>query len=237
MNCSQFGEVAHDVDRAGALAGPLWVETISHADECPSCSSVLDRVRALNAALRGLAEQDRGALPSAQVEAALRTIFRQRRAMQVHARAWRRWIWAGAAAVIVAAVLIVLTLRPGAKLGTPLAAHAPARTNSPAIQPPTATQPREQAQAVPQQSAGENTLNSPRPAQDSDAESAEDFVPLPDSLPLLPAEEASVVRVRMRRGSLNAFGLQINEERAADLIQVEFLVAEDGTPRAVRYVR
>ena len=41
----------------------------------------------------------------------------------------------------------------------------------------------------------------------------------------------------MRRGSLNAFGLQVNEERAADLIQVEFLVAEDGTPRAVRYVR
>ena len=236
MNCSQFGEVAHDVDRAGARAGPLWVEAISHAGECPSCSSLLDQVRTLNAALRELAEQDRGALASAQAEAALRTIFRQRRAMQVHARAWRRWIWAGAAAVIVAAALAGLTLRPGAKPATPLAAHAPAQTNSPAIQPPTATPPQDQAQAVPQQGAA-NPLNSPKPAQDSDAESAGDFVPLPDSLPLLPAEEASVVRVRMRRGSLNAFGLQVNEERAADLIQVEFLVAEDGTPRAVRYVR
>jgi hypothetical protein len=237
MNCSQFGEVVHDIDRAGALAGPLWIEAISHADECPSCSSLLDQVRTLNAALRELAEQDHDALASAQAEVALRTIFRQRRAMQVHARAWRRWIWAGAAAVIVAAVLIGLTLRPGAKPATPLAAHAPAQTNSPAIQPPSATPPQQQAQAVPQQSTGENTLNSPKPAQDSDAESAGDFVPLPDSLPLLPAEEASVVRVRMRRGSLNAFGLQVNEERAADLIQVEFLVAEDGTPRAVRYVR
>jgi len=236
MNCSQFGEVVHDVDRAGALAGPLWVEAISHADECPSCSSLLDQVRTLNAAMRELAEQDRGALASAQAETALRTIFRQRRAMQVHARAWRRWIWAGAAAVIVATVLTMLTLRPGAKPATPLAAHAPAQANSPAIQPPTATPPRDQAQTVPQQGAG-NTLNSPKPAQDSDTESAQDFVPLPDSLPLLPAEEASVVRVRMRRGSLNAFGLQVNEERAADLIQVEFLVAEDGTPRAVRYVR
>jgi len=236
MNCSQFGEVAHDVDRAGALPGPLWVEAISHADECPSCSSLLDHVRTLNAALRELAEQDRGALASAQVEAALRTIFRQRRAMQVHARAWRRWIWAGAAAVIVAAALTLLTLRPGAKPATSLAAHAPAQANSPAIQPPTATQPQEQAQTVPQEGAG-NPLNSPKPAQDSDTESAGNFVPLPDSLPLLPAEEASVVRVRMRRGSLNAFGLQVNEERAADLIQVEFLVAEDGTPRAVRYVR
>jgi len=193
-------------------------------------------MRTLNAALRELAEQDRGALASAQAEAALRTIFRQWRAMQVHARAWRRWIWAGAAAVIVAAVLTVLTLRPGVKPVTPVAAHAPAQTNSSAIQPPTATQPQEQAQAVPPQGAG-NLLNSPKPAQDSDTESAGDFVPLPDSLPLLPAEEGSVVRVRMRRGSLNAFGLQVNEERAADLIQVEFLVAEDGTPRAVRYVR
>ena len=236
MNCSQFGELVHDVDRAGALAGPLWVEAISHADECPSCSSLLDQVRTLNAAMRELAGQDRGALASAQAETALRTIFRQRRAMQVHARAWRRWIWAGAAAVSVATVLTVLTLRPGAKPVIPVAAHAPAQTNSPAIQPPTATPPQEQAQAVPQQGAA-NPLNSPKPAQDSDTESAGDFVPLPDSLPLLPAEEASVVRVRMRRGSLNAFGLQVNEERAADLIQVEFLVAEDGTPRAVRYVR
>jgi len=236
MNCSQFGEVVHDVDRAGALAGPPWVEVISHAGECPSCSSLLDQVRALNAALRELAERDRGALASAQAEGALRTIFRQRRAMQVHAQAWRRWIWAGAAAVIVSAVLAVLTLRPGAKSATPLAAHAPAQTNSPAIQPPAATPPQGQAQNVPQEGAG-NPLNSPEPAQDSDTESAQGFVPLPDSLPLLPAEEASVVRVRMRRGSLNAFGLQVNEERAADLIQVEFLVAEDGTPRAVRYVR
>src|SRR2546426_190127 len=178
MNCSQFGEVAHDGDRAGALAGPLWVEAISHADECPACSSLLDQVRTLNAAMRELAEQDRGAHASAQAEAALRTIFRQRRAMQVHARAWRRWIWA--AAVIVAAALALLTLRPGVKPVTPLAAHAPAQANSRAIQLPTATQPQEQAQAVPQQGAG-NTLNSRKPAQDSDTESAGDFVPLPDS--------------------------------------------------------
>src|SRR2546426_10800697 len=168
MNCSQFGEVVHDVDRAEALAGPLWVEAISHADECPSCSSLLDQVRTLNATLRQLAQEEGGAHASAQAEAALRTIFRQRRAMQVHARAWRRWIWAGAAAVIVAAALAVLTLRPGAKPATPVAAHAPAQTNSPAIQPPTATPPQEQAQNVPQQGAA-NPLNSPKPAQDSDA--------------------------------------------------------------------
>src|SRR5260370_23083083 len=153
MNCSQFGEVAHDVDRAGALAGPLWVEAIGHADECPSCSSLLDQVRTLNAALRELAEQDRGALASAQAEAALRTIFRQRRAMQVHARAWRRWIWAGAAAVIVATVLTVRTLRPGVKPATPLAAHAPAQTNSPAIQTPTSSRSHAQAPNLPQSGA------------------------------------------------------------------------------------
>src|SRR5260370_5247826 len=119
MNCSQFGEVVHDVDRAGALAGPLSVEAISHAGECVSCSSLLDQVRTLNAALRELAEQDRAALASPQAEVALRTIFRQRRAMQVHARAWRHWIWAGAAAVILAAGLTGLRLRPGAKPASP----------------------------------------------------------------------------------------------------------------------
>jgi hypothetical protein len=144
--------------------------------------------------------------------------------MEVHARAWRRWVWAGAAAVIVAAVVASLTLRRDNQPPTS------ARAN------PSAAQSQQQVQTVQKQEA----VNSPAsrmPSEDSDTEDAAGFVPLPDSFPLLPAEEASVVRVRLQRGSLSAFGLLIDEDRAADLIQVDFLISEDGTPRAVRYVR
>ena len=47
-------------------------------------------------------------------------------------------------------------------------------------------------------------------------------------------EDASIVRVRMQRSSLGAFGLAVNEERAADWIQVDLLVGNDGLPEAVR---
>jgi len=46
--------------------------------------------------------------------------------------------------------------------------------------------------------------------------------------------DATVVRVQMQRGALGALGLTVNEERAADLIQVDLLVGDDGQPQALR---
>jgi hypothetical protein len=40
--------------------------------------------------------------------------------------------------------------------------------------------------------------------------------------------------VRMQRGELGALGLPVNEERAAEWIQVDLLVGNDGLPQAVR---
>ncbi len=236
MNCSQFENVVHDLERAGAVSEPLWGEALGHADGCAQCAVLLDQVRTLNRGLRELAEEERGLQAPVRVETALRAVYRQRRAMEVHARAWRRWIWAGAAAVIAAGVVTALALRRDNKSVTPTAVHVPAQANPSVLQPATANQPQQLAQDVRTQESGQS--RKPRGvAHRSEAESAEEFIPLPDSLPLLPAEETSVVRVQLPRGALSAFGLSVNEERAADLIQVDFLVAEDGTPRAVRYVR
>jgi hypothetical protein len=42
------------------------------------------------------------------------------------------------------------------------------------------------------------------------------------------------VRVGMERASLAAFGLPVNEDEASDWIQVDVLVASDGSAQAVR---
>ena len=47
-------------------------------------------------------------------------------------------------------------------------------------------------------------------------------------------DDASIVRVRMQRSSLGTFGFPVNEDRAADWIQVDLLVGSDGSPQAVR---
>jgi hypothetical protein len=65
------------------------------------------------------------------------------------------------------------------------------------------------------------------------ANDAGEFTLLPGSFPGM-LEDATVVRVQMQRGALSALGLTVNEERAADLIQVDLLVGDDGQPKALR---
>jgi hypothetical protein len=47
-------------------------------------------------------------------------------------------------------------------------------------------------------------------------------------------DDAAIVRVRMQRSSLSALGFPVNEDRAAEWIQVDLLVGNDGLPQAVR---
>ena len=60
-----------------------------------------------------------------------------------------------------------------------------------------------------------------------------DFTRLPGNFSQ-ETEDGVIVRVGMQRASLGALGLPVNEERAGEWIQVELLVASDGSPQAVR---
>jgi len=60
-----------------------------------------------------------------------------------------------------------------------------------------------------------------------------DFTLLPSALSADTAD-AAILRVRLQRGSLGSLGLPVNEERAAEWIQVDLLVGNDGLPQAVR---
>jgi hypothetical protein len=63
-----------------------------------------------------------------------------------------------------------------------------------------------------------------------------DFTLLPGSLPQ-ETDGAAIVRVRLQRGALGAFGLPVNEERVNEWVQVDLLLGEDGHPEAVRLLR
>jgi hypothetical protein len=60
-----------------------------------------------------------------------------------------------------------------------------------------------------------------------------DFTLLPGVLPT-DTDDDAILRVRMQRGALGAFGLPVNEDRANEWIQVDLLVGNDGLPEAVR---
>jgi hypothetical protein len=67
--------------------------------------------------------------------------------------------------------------------------------------------------------------------------SLDEFVALPASEGLPPAAELSVVRVRLRASDLQQYGLQAPVDGVAQTMLADFVVGEDGLPRAIRIVR
>ena len=62
-------------------------------------------------------------------------------------------------------------------------------------------------------------------------------MPLPVSEGLSTAGELSVVRVKLRGSDLRQYGLETPADAVARTLQAEFVVGEDGLPRAIRIVR
>jgi hypothetical protein len=48
------------------------------------------------------------------------------------------------------------------------------------------------------------------------------------------SDEAAILQVRIQRGELSRFGLPVEQDRATEWVNVDFLVGEDGEPQAVR---
>ncbi|MFC5862848.1 hypothetical protein ACFPT7_11140 [Acidicapsa dinghuensis] len=63
------------------------------------------------------------------------------------------------------------------------------------------------------------------------------FIPLPTSEGLPPANQLSLVRVTLTGSDLQQYGLQAPPDAAARSLLAEFVVGEDGLPRAIRIVQ
>jgi hypothetical protein len=49
-------------------------------------------------------------------------------------------------------------------------------------------------------------------------------------------ESATIVRVQLPMSSLRLMGLPISEDRAAEFVQADMLLGQDGLARGVRFV-
>lgn len=67
-------------------------------------------------------------------------------------------------------------------------------------------------------------------------EVATDFLPLTYVDPAS-QQSGQIVRVKMARSTLIAFGVPMNMERSGELIMADVLVGDDGLPRAIRFVQ
>lgn len=219
MTCEEF----QMADLDGVLTaedGPLQRAARQHLLECPHCAALQENWQALRTDLHALGAETRGAEAPARVELRLRQEFRtkhktlkRRRVALVAA-----WALAGAAVVVSAITWFNWRLQQGQ-----IANMQQTQNGQSTISAANAT---DAAQHV--TPAGPELGEVLMASNDSS-----EFTLLPGTMPGS-LDDATVVHVQMQRGALGALGLTVNEEHAADWIQLDLLVGDDGQPQAVR---
>ena len=232
MNCEEFAQVVHEVEREEARAGYRTLsaaEAVSarfHAETCEACAARLSEARAVANALKMVQEDSAQSEPRPYVEMALLDAFREHqrtreRAQYRQSRArlrWAEWISMAAAATVLLAIG-----------GWKLSHRHPLNVNS-ASADATAAAANPVADKV-------NSAATPASEPVDTAAQDSDFVPLPYDEDFSTDDPSLVVRVSMTRDALGSLGYPVDEMRDQDVVQADLVVGEDGWPRAVRLVQ
>jgi hypothetical protein len=214
MTCEEFATAGLDL---AATSEDSTVQRCAreHMRACASCAALHENWQNLRTDLHVLGRETREAQAPARVEMRLLQEFRTRNKTIKVRRVSVIAAWGLAAAVLLVIAVSLATWRHDQN--RQVANHK----SVPNVNAPVTTN------RTPEESSAN--------ADDSlvALNSSGDFTLLPGSMPA-PQEDTTVVRVQMQRGSLGALGLTVNEERAAELIQVDLLVGNDGIPEAIR---
>jgi hypothetical protein len=224
MKCEEFEAFGLDAQRDTSLSEAERAAAAEHAGTCSRCAALQDSWQRARVELRAFAEDTVAAQTPARVEMRLRQEFRS----QHRTHRWRlaavATAWALAAAAVLAGAVSWNTWLKARREETARHLQAPPSGNKILVN---GTKPG---------AAGSQGLG----AADDESNASlvannelNDFTLLPGVL-LAETDESEIFRVRMQRGELGALGLPVNEERAAEWIQVDLLVGNDGLPQAVR---
>lgn len=234
MNCTEFESVVVDIARSALIEAAARRDGLAHATGCDRCGRRLANEQALSGLLAVAAAEDSGRTAPAAVEQALLSAFRER---EISGRPGRRVWWLGAVGAAVAALLVIsVTVR---KSREPQIVKVPTVLPAPAVEPTKIIAPvyREQRKPpVRTLRAARSKTPMPKPRSiEENREVVTEFMPV--IYDPAPVEHGRMVRVRLPRSALAAFGLPMNEQRAEETIQADVVLGEDGLARAVRFVK
>lgn len=228
MNCLEFEGIVVELAREGPGAGQL--EGWEHAATCERCARRLANEQLLSAVATAAKQEDEARSAPPIVEKMLVVAFREQHAgRRMRRLAWfRRVITGGIAAGLILAAVVTWRRpnpQPAQVKSAPVPAAEPAKVIAPVYREP---------QRSPARVLRAARARTARPFQTADREVTTDFIPLvydPE-----PVDQGRVVRVRLPRAALAAFGLPMNEQLADEPIEADVLLGEDGLARAVRFV-
>jgi hypothetical protein len=230
MDCAQFKEIYHELDRPGTSGYRFRERALSHAEACSRCGALLTEDEALDFALRNLAERSAGWNASPRIEANLLCELQQVKLAGSRQRIRKQFAILGAAAAVLLALGIGVHQRitSGARTTSLDAVNG---TGIPAAGTTT------DAVAGGSRTPDESTSAASASANQADEnEYAEEFVPVPYADDLAASEGGAIVRVTLPRSALASFGLPITESEGTDRVSADLIVSQDGTPQAIRLV-
>jgi|GEM_PF-610155 len=214
-------------------------EAARHAAQCHECAVRLERERLLDAGLAMAAEEARAAAPPPEIEEALGAAFRSRR--RVARRLWPRSVWSGAAAA--AAAVLYLLVRADGPGPTP--PPEPVRTEEPAVVASAAAPAPSRRTAAPagpkiRRAAVRNAPTAatrPAPRRSAEGPGEDNGFILLRQPPALPDEDLRLIRIRLPRREMRRFGVPVSAEWESWPVQADVVLGDDGSARAVRFVR
>jgi hypothetical protein len=229
MNCGEFEELVHDLDRPGTQGLELRERALLHAEFCSRCALLVTENESLDYGLHALALQDAERKAAPNVEAAVLREFRRGKVLE--APRTIRWQFAVIGAAAIALLAVGVTLRHQAETNShgSTAAGATAATSTPASL-------AENASAASGKNGDGSGGESPSISDADESEYATAFVPLPYADDLSALDGGAVVRVMLSRAALTSLGLPETEMGGAERIRADLVVSDDGTPQAIRLV-
>ena len=226
MSCEEFGIVGLDFEREGSLHEEGRLRASQHARLCAKCAALQSSWSAAQGELAALGAATRDLVVPLRLETRVLQQFRLKHQSRRDRRAIKAAMCALAAAAVIVFTMGVWNLHQWRQRS--LAKTQPQNSfqslNNPS---PSVSVVSSNGGSATDTSSG--TLS----ATNLSANAAGDFTQLPGST-FYGAEDGAIVRLGMQRASLAAFGFPVNEETAGDWIQVDVLVAGDGSPQAVR---
>jgi hypothetical protein len=230
MNCIQFEEIYHELDRPGTSGFRFRERALAHAESCARCGALLTDGEALDFALSSLAQQNAGREASARVEAALLREFQGVKLSESRRRIRRQLVALGTAAAVFLALGLGVQHRIASRAPTVQTQTASEARN--AVAPVTSVSPTPHEPAPVANVTSKKAISN----QADENEYAEEFVPVPYADDPGALEGGAIVRVTIPRSDLPSFGLPITESGGADRVSADLVISQDGTPQAIRLV-
>jgi len=240
MDCAQFEELLHDLDRPGTEGFARREAALAHAESCSRCGILVMQSESLDEALRALARRESGRHASPAVATMLMEEFQHQKFASLSRKVTRQIAALGATAAVLLALGFWLHFAhsqtpPIAINEQPAAPSAP----SPAPLPARATnsaQPSAPAAAVSPTTAPSSRANVQRASLDNESQNDAAFIRLPYADDLGSLDNDAVVRVVLTPATLASFGLPVTGIGSGEPVQADLAVSPDGMPQAVRLV-